>query len=293
MTRVSTVALVVLALLAFARGAAADTSLGTVDGIAYVNDQTPSVPSGSPSPTVFAHCPAERELVGGGAAMNYSGTGAHLYWVYPTTTEGDEGSQALAFWNNSGAPLVGTATAACARRADPGFFPGNDDLFSAPDTLTVTAKCPESRQVSGGGVFINLEGADEGVISSSYPVDDGDPDNAPDDGWKVRVRSRAGIGGPTTAYALCTDRPAIAYRSKSLDLAVSGANQPSVSCGNEGAALSAGIQISGTASEAILNRLETYDGGDDDVAPDDGGWAHVANTLEVKPARVFVLCKRG
>ena len=106
----STVAPVALALLAFAPGAAADTSLGTVDGIAYVNDQTPSVPNGSPSPTVFAHCPAERELVGGGAAMNYSGTGAHLYWVYPTTTEGDEGSQALAFWNNSGAPLVGTAT---------------------------------------------------------------------------------------------------------------------------------------------------------------------------------------
>ena len=263
-----------------------------MNGIAYVQDQTPAVPTGNSSGTVFARCAADRELVGGGIAMNYGGTGAHLYWSYPTTTEGDEGSYALNFWNNSGSSLVGTATAACARGADPFYRAANDDLFSAPDTLTLTATCPEARQVSGGGVFMNLEGVDEGVISSSYPVDDGDGGNVPDDGWKVRVRSRAGIGGPTTSYAICTDRPGLVYRDKAVELAVSDTNQPFVGCGAERPAMSAGIKVGGPANLAILNRLETYDGGDEDIAPDDGGWAHVANTLETRPATVHVVCRK-
>ena len=146
--------------------------------------------------------------------------------------------------------------------------------------------------MSGGGVFMNLEGAGEGVISSSYPVDDGDAGRVPDDGWKARVRSRAGIGGSTTAYAICTDRPGLTYRDKAFELAVSDTNQPSLGCGEGHSAISAGVKVSGPANLAILNRLETYDGGDDDIAPDDGGWAHVANTLETRRATVHAICKR-
>ena len=272
-------------------GAGADVDLGAENGISYVADQTPAVGSPGESPTVFARCQADRDLVGGGVAMNIGDTTSHLHWIYPTTTEGPEGSYALRFWNNSGSPLVGTATAACARDATTAYRAMFGTLGSAPDALSLTATCRPSEQVGGGGAFMSLEGATEGVISSSYPVDGGDGDAAPDDAWRIKVRSRAGIGGSTTAYAICTDRPRLVYRSKRVELPVSATNQPSVACGSGRAAVSAGIKVGGTASEAILNRLETYDGGDSDLAPDDGGWAHLANLQAARRATVFVVCR--
>ena len=44
-------------------------------------------------------------------------------------------------------------------------------------------------------------------------------------------------------------------------------------------------------NNTVLNAVETYDGGDDDLAPDDGAWAQVANILEPRPATVFAICK--
>ena len=279
-----------LALALCAAPAGADTGLGTVNGIAYVQDQTPPTPTGNSSATVFARCPADRELVGGGVAMNYGGTGAVLHEIFPTTTEGSEGSYAQTFWNNSGSSLTGTAVAACARGAEVAYQPKAGEVGSVGARLTLTAKCRGATQVSGGGVFISTP-SQEANIFWSRPVDGRDGDSKPDDGWSARVWTRAGLGGSTTAYAICTDRPKLLYKSKRVQLQVSDNNQPFVRCGEDHPALSAGVRVAGPVDNSILNAIETFDGGDDDLAPDDGGQVRIANVLEPRNAKVFVICK--
>lgn len=277
-----------LALSAFAAAApaSADTTLGTTGGMTYVSDSTAPVPSGteSTSPVVYARCPSATELLGGSVGMDYGGTGAHLHTIYPTTTEDDEGSLGLTFWNNSGDNRVGTVVAACSNQGNPGYYAEFGEIFSAPAVLGLTATCPGSRHVTGGGFFTNLPGH-EVAIDSSYPVSD--------DRWKVRVRTRAGGGGSVAAYAICTKAPAVAYREKRIQLQVADFNQPFVRCGPGQHAISAGVKIFGPANQSVLNALELYDTAfDGDLAPDDGAVVRVAKVNEPQPAVVHAICRR-
>jgi hypothetical protein len=98
--------------------------------------------------------------------------------------------------------------------------------------------------------------------------------------------------GFATAYAICTNRPGIVYRKKRVTVPVDKNAQPFVTCRDGSPALSAGFRISKSEDRSILNGLRIYDGGDDDLAPDDGAQAFVANILEEKRARIHAICKR-
>lgn len=222
--------------------------------------------------------------------MNYSGTGAVIHSIYPTTTEGSEGSLAFDFFNNSGSSLTGTAVASCNGAANPIYRAQNGDLGSVGAKLNLTAKCSNSRQVSGGGVFVSTA-QHESNVSRSFPIDDGDADKAPDDGWSVRVWTRQGLGGSTTAYAICTKHPGISYRSKRVLLQADTTPQPFAQCPQSDPALSAGLKLPGPVDHSVVNSLDIYDGGDADIAPDDGAQARLANILDNRSARVYAICK--
>jgi hypothetical protein len=77
-----------------------------------------------------------------------------------------------------------------------------------PDSVgEVVAKCPKRTVVVGGGFHENGTSIHMRMVSSQ-PVDRGDPNNAPDDGWSVKLFNESG-GANTNfanAYAVCEER---------------------------------------------------------------------------------------
>src|SRR4051794_13026502 len=72
------------------------------------------------------------------------------------------------------------------------------------------ANCPKGTHVMGGGAK-DFADYNTTALYHSYPIDRGDSDKQPDDGWEV-----AGAGDPVdwTAYAECTDHK-LTYVQKS------------------------------------------------------------------------------
>ncbi|MDQ2675802.1 MAG: hypothetical protein M3Y34_03255, partial [Actinomycetota bacterium] len=72
-------------------------------------------------------------------------------------------------------------------------------------------RCPAGLRVSGGCVYTT--GSDlEDEVSDSYPIDGGDGDAKPDDGWKGAVNGGPG-GAEFRTWAICTDAIKLSYRS--------------------------------------------------------------------------------
>jgi hypothetical protein len=72
------------------------------------------------------------------------------------------------------------------------------DTKELTSTENVTATCPVTRHVTGGGVKTS---ADTVVVHQSHPLDSGDDDSIQDDGWKATVSGPA--GETAQAHAVC------------------------------------------------------------------------------------------
>jgi hypothetical protein len=59
------------------------------------------------------------------------------------------------------------------------------------------AHCPRGTHVLGGGVHTDFVSYD---VDESYPIDGGDPDKIPDDGWAATLNDSAGV---KHVYAIC------------------------------------------------------------------------------------------
>jgi hypothetical protein len=68
-------------------------------------------------------------------------------------------------------------------------------------SLTVSARCP-SGHVAGGGVY-ETGNAQAGHVVATRPIDTGDADKIPDDGWSGKVYNETGITQTVTATAIC------------------------------------------------------------------------------------------
>ena len=78
----------------------------------------------------------------------------------------------------------------------------SETLSSSDRYVANKAHCPRDRHVTGGGYQATLEGG--GYVGASMPFDDGDADNAPDDGWFVSTYYSATSGTVyLTVYAIC------------------------------------------------------------------------------------------
>lgn len=72
----------------------------------------------------------------------------------------------------------------------------------AAGSVTATVRCPRGAPVVGGGARIVAPGGAVRLVSSA-PVDGGDVDTIPDDGWRVRVHNLSGGDEDVTPYATC------------------------------------------------------------------------------------------
>jgi hypothetical protein len=73
---------------------------------------------------------------------------------------------------------------------------------AAGEHRTLRVGCGQRDHVSGGGAHISGV-QDLGRLVATFPYDDGDGDDVPDDGWKVRAYNVSGVDKHVRAFAIC------------------------------------------------------------------------------------------
>jgi len=157
-----------------------------------------------------------------------------------------------------------------------------------PGTPKATAKCPAGKHVSGGA-FVVYEPENTGTFdySASMPVDRGDADSAPDDGWRVRATP---IDEPTgvASTAMCADGHS-RYRDKQEPVDP-GFPVLRVSCGQGWHVTGGGASVSPDVNHVVWSH--PYDSGDPGGLPDDGWRAMLyVDELNQEPT-VYAVCSR-
>ena len=90
----------------------------------------------------------------------------------------------------------------CIRGRDLRYVKDEPVSIAAGESVTRRVGCKEDEHVVGGGARLSGP-ADQGRLVSTFPDDDGDADDVPDDGWQSRVHNVSGVGKDVTAYAIC------------------------------------------------------------------------------------------
>jgi hypothetical protein len=147
-----------------------------------------------------AQCPAGQEIVGGGAFI--ATTDSFVNASYPVqggwktrvhdTVGGAGGMETYAICRPNA--RVDAQVVATAHR---GVAPGS--------VVTATAACSSNRHAIGGGGRFTGPIA-EARLAASRPVDGGDADSVPDDGWRVAGYNASGTTKTLWAYAVCVTR---------------------------------------------------------------------------------------
>jgi hypothetical protein len=131
-----------------------------------------------------------------------------------------------------------------------------------------TARCPGSTHVTGGGGSVSGAVA-SAFINSSYPVDGGDGDRLPDDGWRVRVYNSGDFAQTLTVAALCRRRP-VSYSAAKTTLGPGVQASVKPKCAQGSHVLGGGGELNRLVTEGRLRAVYPNDTGDPDKVPDDG-----------------------
>jgi hypothetical protein len=162
--------------------------------------------------------------------------------------------------------------------------------FDPPETPKATAECRSDQHVAGGAfVIYDPESTDTFTVNTSVPVDLGDGDHEPDDGWRVKGPPQAThVGAASTA--MCTETH-YRYRVKHQPVDVGYPPEVKVGCGGQDWHVTGG----GASVPEGNNPTETFpfDSGDQGNSPDDG-WAAQAyiDNFDVK-LTVYAVCARS
>ena len=184
--------------------AAAETDLGTENGLTYVTDTTPTAPGNSTAPD--AVCPPDKHLVGGGgdAVTGFAASGGLINSLQPR--DGDDADSrpddyVIAYSYNTTATTSTTQVWAVCTTGRV-IYRSKAVTMRVNRAKTAKATCPEGSQVVGGGNYITGPN-NEAQIQVMRPFDAGDADKKPDDGWRVRAFNLLGADKDVTAYAYC------------------------------------------------------------------------------------------
>jgi hypothetical protein len=151
-------------------------------------------------------CPKGTRVVGGGVGA----AGDHGVEVGATKPAdgGDKDSKADDAWlgresNSSSKRTVMKVTAVCARRGQFAYVRGSRAVVPNNTQGSVSASCPASTQVTGGGIDVSGKSTDI-EVGDSFPSDNGDPGTTPDNGWTA-TGNNDGSGASThaRAFAIC------------------------------------------------------------------------------------------
>jgi hypothetical protein len=153
-----------------------------------------------------AGCPKGTRVVGGGVGA----PGDHGVEVGASEPAdgGDKDSKADDAWlgresNSSSKRTTMKVTAVCAKRGTFAYVRGPATALPNDTQGTVSASCPGSSHVTGGG--IDVSGKSTAIeVGDTFPSDDGDPGTVPDNGW-IATGNNDGSGATKhmRAFAIC------------------------------------------------------------------------------------------
>jgi len=275
-------------------------NLGSSNRLHYKTEATASAIPAGESARAFVLCREDNDVVGGGAALDGA---AQEGWITETlnlAAEGKRGPAPDGGWVGDAKNLAGLAKtfrgyAICSRDQVRGLRYREQGRVIPPGRAKLTAKCPAGTEVLGGGGWVQRAGTS--FIRESFPVDLGDADKRPDDGWRVGVYNGTAmnLGAMVTAICLKVDRWRLSYRRQVAD-AVQADNvaHPVVSCPEGSSAAAGGASVERAPGEAWLNATRPVDDGSDaDAVPDDGWEAYLYNASgDAKKTTAYAICKR-
>jgi hypothetical protein len=266
----------------------ADSNLGTVDGLVYITDASPT----STPPEVIradAACPGDTHVVGGGVApASQTNVAAELWINRSSAFDGpdpdhmpDDGWFGRAN-NRFGHDKVIAVFAIC--RAAAVRYQMHSVPLEPERGAVARAVCPPDTHVSSGGGAISGAGS-EAYLSSSYPFDSADDADAlVDDGWAARAFNVRGAGKRLTVSADCvSNRPAYISESAAVPDPLFFPN-----CG-AAHAMGGGMSLAGPANGGFLNALYPFG---EVTNPPDAGFVALSYTRGVsRTATGFAICK--
>jgi hypothetical protein len=248
------------------------TTLGKAGGLKYVEAEAPL--AGAPnatktSTTATAPCGRKRTATAAGGSITGSATASALSQLKPDG-QGAHG----AGWHLLQPDETLQIFAVCAKKRTISWDAKIQAFPSAPSDLGLTADCTEGHVVGGG--TIAAAPTDAAFINTTMPVDDGDGDTIPDDGWRAFQHLFTGTNVSMVVYSECRKGPAPAYRTLSAPVPPHQPVTLNMAC-QGGHVIGGGAVISGPAGDAHLAASLPIDLHDADSVPDDGWRATVSN----------------
>jgi hypothetical protein len=151
------------------------------------------------------------------------------------------------------------------------YIQSNSVSLNAGESGVPAAHCPGGTKVVGGGVTPTSSPAAESRINSTFPIDTGDTDEKPDDGWEGDVYNISGASKGFSAYAICKESGPVTYRVKNVrGVAPDSAKTATVKCPHGTRVAGGGLFVGGLIPQGFVNRTYPFDGADQDTKPDDG-----------------------
>jgi hypothetical protein len=245
--------------------------LGTANGTNYRALESGSIPAGDAG-TPYLYCADEKRTVGVGARSLFSPV--HLVQLVTGPRLGE-----ATLVNDGGAEKHFTVYLICRDTNTTERYEKADRGPKQGESLTLKANCGRRQHVLSGGFkqyrpddppFLNTH------LAASVPFDDGDANEAPDDGWRVKIFNPAGSRTPEpTATAICAKGAKPKYRSD-RDQIPAGQSSPAleIPCPDGTTVVGGGIGMGGGA---FITSTFPADTGDEDEIPQNA-WTGVMHT---------------
>jgi hypothetical protein len=272
---------VAVALGVGAPNAWADADLGSAGGFTYIQSDSVALNAGEGG-IPQADCPMGTKVVGGGVTPSSSPLEeSRINSTYPIDTgDGDEKTDdgwEGDVYNISGAQKNFAAYAVCRESGSVKYRAKRVRGIPASDSGTATVKCPRGARVAGGGLFVGGALA-EGYVNRTYPIDGGDQDTKPDDGWRGRGYNLATGNTSVRAHVTCID----ARLRYALNLG------SFTDCPDGTHATGGGAAIPGSASSSWLNSLYPFA---EVTNPPDAGFVNFFESPPGALATGYAICK--
>lgn len=235
----------------------------------------------------YSGCGDETEPIGGGIYITGGGLGIEVNFTFPADSPTDTNRRPDGWDSGANSDASGdqTLTDHTICSDQPLSYRSERAALPLDTDRTARADCPGDMHVASGGVNIIEPDDLQREVVESYPVDDGDPDSEPDDGWVGRA-SNYGSAGPAMlkVFAVCTTK-ALSYRSSTHG--VPGGTQvgDSVNCPPGTRVVGGGMEITKPGDVTESATVAPFDGSDDDNKADDG-WESWTNNEGAQKRRM-------
>jgi len=164
-----------------------------------------------------------------------------------------------------------------------------DAPVPADTQASKSIRCPSGTEVTGGGAYTSGGTVDDEVATSA-PVDAGDRDRIPDDGWQAELNA-PGQDHVLTAYAICAPFDHLSYVRESAPVGPNGSKTVHAACPPGTKPIGGGARTTSSSTAIALRQTFPWNRPNSDFNWD--GWQGTANNLtgSSKKVTAITICK--